>query len=123
TQPEALQQRVLAESADLGIAFDGDGDRVVFVDHRGELVDGDELLYVIAQDQHRSSDGCRGVAGTVMSNMGFELGLKELDIPFARASVGDRYVKELMQARDWMLGGESSGHIICADATTTGDGI
>lgn len=123
TRPEALQQRVLAEGADLGIAFDGDGDRVVFVDHRGELVDGDELLYVIAQDQQRSAQGCSGVAGTVMSNMGFELGLRELDIPFARANVGDRHVKELMRARQWLLGGESSGHIICADVTTTGDGI
>lgn len=123
THPAALQQKVLAEGADLGIAFDGDGDRVLFVDHQGELVDGDELLYVMARDQMNSAAGCSGVAGTLMSNMGFELGLRELDIPFARAKVGDRYVNELMRARNWQLGGENSGHIICADVTTTGDGL
>lgn len=123
THPAALQQKVLAEGADLGIAFDGDGDRVLFVDHQGELVDGDELLYVMARDQMSSATGCSGVAGTLMSNMGFELGLRELDIPFARAKVGDRYVNELMRARNWQLGGENSGHIICADVTTTGDGL
>ena len=123
TEPEALQKRVLAEGADLGIAFDGDGDRVCFVDHKGELVDGDELLYIIARDQVRSRGHCSGVVGTLMSNMGFELALAELEIPFARAKVGDRYVIEMMNARGWKLGGENSGHIICADVTTTGDGI
>lgn len=123
TSPESLRQRVIAEGAHLGIAFDGDGDRVLFVDHRGELVDGDELLYIIACDQVRTRGQCSGVVGTLMSNLGFELALGELEIPFARAKVGDRYVTELMQSRGWRLGGENSGHIICADVTTTGDGI
>lgn len=123
TSPEALRRRVLTEKADLGIAFDGDGDRVLFVDHCGELVDGDELLYIIARDQLRTRGSCSGVVGTLMSNLGFELALAELEIPFARAKVGDRYVNELMQSRGWKLGGENSGHIICADVTTTGDAI
>jgi phosphoglucosamine mutase len=123
TYPEALRQRVLAEKADLGIAFDGDGDRVLFVDHCGDLVDGDELLYIIARDELRTRGSCSGVVGTLMSNLGFELALGALKIPFARAKVGDRYVNELMQSRGWKLGGENSGHIICADVTTTGDGI
>jgi phosphoglucosamine mutase len=123
TSPAALQQRVLAEKADLGIGFDGDGDRLVFVDANGELVDGDELLYVIAQDNIRTAGACSGVVGTLMSNLGFELALEEIEVPFARAKVGDRYVNELMQSRGWLLGGENSGHIICADVTTTGDGL
>jgi len=123
TAPERLRQRVVAEGAHLGIAFDGDGDRVLFVDHRGELVDGDELLYIIACDELRTRGQCAGVVGTLMSNLGFELALSKLDIPFARAKVGDRYVTELMKSRGWRLGGENSGHIICADVTTTGDGI
>lgn len=123
TSPQALQQRVLAEGADLGIAFDGDGDRVMFVDHKGDLIDGDELLYIIACDQLRTHGNCDGVVGTLMSNLGFELALRDLKIPFARAKVGDRYVIELMKERGWKLGGENSGHIICADVTTTGDGI
>jgi phosphoglucosamine mutase len=123
TTPKALQQKVLETRADLGIAFDGDGDRLIFVDRNGELVDGDELLFVIAQDQLRSTGVCKGVVGTLMSNLGFELALGELEIPFARAKVGDRYVIEQMNARGWLLGGENSGHIICADATTTGDGL
>lgn len=123
TSPEVLRRRVLVEKADLGIAFDGDGDRVLFVDHRGELVDGDELLYIIACDEVRTRGSCNGVVGTLMSNLGFELALAELSIPFVRAKVGDRYVNEKMQAHGWKLGGENSGHIICADVTTTGDGI
>lgn len=123
TSPEALRRRVLLEKADLGIAFDGDGDRVLFVDHCGELVDGDELLYIIARDEVRTRGSCHGVVGTLMSNLGFELALADLEIPFARAKVGDRYVNELMKSRGWKLGGENSGHIICADVTTTGDGI
>ncbi len=123
TAPDALQKRVVEEGADLGIAFDGDGDRVVFVDHRGEVVDGDELLFIIAQHELLKSGAVSGVVGTLMSNLGFELALKELEIPFARAKVGDRYVKELMESRGWTLGGENSGHIICSDITTTGDGI
>jgi phosphoglucosamine mutase len=123
TAPEALRKRVVAEKAHLGIAFDGDGDRVLFVDHEGEVVDGDELLYIIARDQIRTRGHCAGVVGTLMSNLGFELALAELEIPFARAKVGDRYVNEMMQAQGWKLGGENSGHIICADVTSTGDGI
>ncbi len=123
TQPGALQERVLAEQADLGIAFDGDGDRLVFVDINGEVLDGDELLYVIAQDKIRTTGACSGVVGTLMSNLGFELALEEIEVPFVRAKVGDRYVNELMQSRGWQLGGENSGHIICADVTTTGDGL
>ncbi|MCZ6830300.1 MAG: phosphoglucosamine mutase [Gammaproteobacteria bacterium] len=118
TNPTALRASVLLESADLGIAFDGDGDRVVFVDHKGELVDGDELLYIIACERN-----CTGVVGTLMSNLGMELALKERGIEFSRAQVGDRYVSEMMREKGWSLGGESSGHIICSDLSTTGDGV
>jgi len=123
TAPDALAREVVAQGADLGIAFDGDGDRVIFVDDRGDVVDGDELLFIIAAEQQRRAGRCEGVVGTLMSNLGVELALGELDIPFARAKVGDRYVLEMMEEKGWRLGGESSGHIICADATTTGDGI
>ncbi len=123
TSPAALQKQVLESEADLGIAFDGDGDRVVFVDHKGEVVDGDELVFIIAAYRQQYADGCNGVVGTLMSNFGFELALKELKIPFVRAKVGDRHVLEAMRNNDWFLGGESSGHIICSDVTTTGDGI
>ena len=123
TKPEALREQVLETGADLGIAFDGDGDRVVLVDHKGEIVDGDEILYIIAAYQQQYGAGCRGVVGTLMSNFGFELALQEASIPFVRAKVGDRYVIEAMRERDWQLGGENSGHIVCSDVTTTGDGI
>ncbi len=96
---------------------------MVFVDHKGELIDGDELLYIIAAYQHEYAGGCDGVVGTLMSNFGFELGLKKLNVPFARAKVGDRYVIELMRQNGWRLGGENSGHIVCSNVTTTGDGI
>ena len=123
TKPEVLQEKVVEVGADLGIAFDGDGDRVIFVDHKGELVDGDELLFIIAAYQQEFGGGCAGVVGTLMSNFGFELGLKKLSIPFARAKVGDRYVIEMMREKGWSLGGENSGHIVCSNVTTTGDGI
>lgn len=123
TKPERLQAKVLETGADLGIAFDGDGDRVVLVDHKGELVDGDEILFLIASYRKRRGGGCPGVVGTLMSNFGFELALQRLDIPFERANVGDRYVLEVMRQRGWALGGENSGHIVCGDVTTTGDGI
>jgi len=123
THPEALRQRVLEEQADLGVAFDGDGDRVLFVDRQGNFVDGDEILFIIANDRLRTRRGCDGIVGTLMSNFGFELALKEMGIPFARANVGDRYVIELMKQHGWQLGGENSGHIICSDVTTTGDGL
>ena len=123
TKPKALQQAVVEQQADLGIAFDGDGDRVMFVDKNGALIDGDQMLFLIALHRQEFMGGCSGVVGTLMSNYGFELALKERNIPFARAKVGDRYVLEMMSANGWVLGGESSGHIVCTDVTTTGDGI
>jgi len=118
TDPRALRARVVEERADLGIAFDGDGDRVVFVDSSGAVVDGDELLFIIAC--HRRSVG---VVGTRMSNLGMELALKERGIGFARAEVGDRYVNAMMREKSWPLGGEPCGHIVCSELSTTGDGI
>ncbi|WP_075187668.1 phosphoglucosamine mutase [Teredinibacter haidensis] len=123
TKMNQLQKQVLESHADLGIAFDGDGDRVMFVDDRGEIIDGDQLLYIIAAYRKQRGEGCSGVVGTLMSNFGFEKGLESLGIPFERAKVGDRYVIEAMNRNGWILGGESSGHIVCADVTTTGDGI
>lgn len=123
TKTNTLQQSVLETGADLGIAFDGDGDRVLFVDHQGEVVDGDQLLFIIAAHQHKFEGGCAGAVGTLMSNFGIELAMQRLNIPFARAQVGDRYVIETMKQNNWLLGGESSGHIVCGNATTTGDGI
>lgn len=123
TEPEALRQRVLSEKADLGIAFDGDGDRVVMVDHTGEIVDGDQLLYIIVRHARESGRLTGGVVGTLMSNFGLELGFKELGINFVRANVGDRYVMQELSKRGWRYGGESSGHILCLDANTTGDAI
>ena len=123
TYPEHLITRVKAEGADLGIAFDGDGDRVLMVDHQGEVVDGDELLYIIARSRLSDGDDTGGVVGTLMSNLGMELAVKDLGLGFARSQVGDRYVLETMNEKGWTLGGESSGHIICLDRTTTGDGI
>jgi phosphoglucosamine mutase len=123
THPELLARRVVEEGADVGIAFDGDGDRVVLVDARGEIVDGDEILFMIAC--HRSEQGtlAGGVVGTVMSNFGLERALADRGIPFCRASVGDRYVLEHLKERGWRLGGESSGHILCLDLASTGDAI
>ena len=123
THTEALQQRVLAENADLGIAFDGDGDRVAMVDADGALLDGDELLYIIARDRQRREVLHGGVVGTVMSNLGFEQALARLAIPFSRANVGDRNILAQLQQRDWQLGGEPSGHILTLDLATTGDAI
>ncbi|MCB1865349.1 MAG: phosphoglucosamine mutase [Chromatiales bacterium] len=122
TRPQALQRAVVEARADLGIALDGDGDRVVMVDDRGEVVDGDELLYIIARGRYAAGE-LHGVVGTVMSNFGLEEALNALDVPLSRAQVGDRYVLENLRANGWTLGGESSGHIICLDRTTTGDGI
>lgn len=123
THPEALVARVRAEKADLGIAFDGDADRVLMVDDQGELVDGDQLLYVLAIDRKRRGGEFGGAVGTLMSNFGLELALQREGVPFMRAKVGDRYVIEAMDQRGWMLGGESSGHIICLDRASTGDGV
>lgn len=123
TSPEALQAAVVAEQADMGIAFDGDGDRVLFVDADGSLVDGDELVYIIAMHRLAKGTADAGVVGTLMSNLGLEVALQEQGLKLIRAKVGDRHVKEQMQAHGWRLGGESSGHIICSDVSTTGDGI
>ena len=123
TEPAALQAKVLGEGADVGIAFDGDGDRLQMVNARGELLTGDDVLYVLAMHRLANGDSDAGIVGTLMTNMGLELALQESGLRLARAKVGDRYVKELMGAEGWSLGGESSGHIICGDLSTTGDGV
>ncbi|MCC7328195.1 MAG: phosphoglucosamine mutase [Burkholderiales bacterium] len=123
THPQFLAEQMLAQQADIGIALDGDGDRLVMADRHGRLYDGDQLLYVIAADYRRRHVGNAGVVGTLMSNLGFEQALQRNGIPLARAKVGDRYVLERMQAQGWLLGGENSGHIICLDKHTTGDAI
>ncbi|MGB5178753.1 MAG: phosphoglucosamine mutase [Gammaproteobacteria bacterium] len=123
TQPELLQKIVLQHRADVGVALDGDGDRVIMVDHKGELVDGDELLFIIARSRQQEGTLRGGVVGTLMSNLGLEHALQSSNIDFVRANVGDRYVLELLVQSDSLIGGESSGHIICLDRTTTGDGI
>lgn len=123
TAPDNLRAHVLLERADVGIALDGDGDRLIMVDHRGEIVDGDEIIYVLAKARHASGTMVGGVAGTLMTNLGLEHALASMDIPFARAGVGDRFVMELLKQHSWELGGENSGHIICLDRVTTGDAI
>lgn len=123
THPQSLCAAVVEHRADLGIAFDGDADRVLMVDSRGELVDGDQLLYILAVDRAERGVLEGGVVGTLMSNFGLELALRDAGIPFARANVGDRYVMEMLDGNGWNLGGEASGHIVCLDQTTTGDGI
>lgn len=123
TNPKALRMAVIEHHADLGVAIDGDGDRLIMVDHEGATVDGDELLYVIAQARKAENILHGGVVGTLMSNLGLEHALQKHGIEFKRAAVGDRYVMEMMQEHSWLLGGESSGHIICLDRTTTGDAI
>jgi len=123
THPQALQQAVRQHGADLGIAFDGDGDRVVMVDGAGNLLDGDQLLYIIAVHRQRAGELQGGVVGTLMTNLALEQALAKQGIPFARAKVGDRYVLELMNQNGWLLGGENSGHILCLDKHSSGDGI
>ena len=120
THPENLQKAVLEYEADVGIALDGDGDRIVMVDEAGELVDGDGILYVLATQGQTKAEG---VVGTLMSNMGLELALKDANIAFTRAKVGDRYVMQELEANGWILGGEPSGHILCLDKSRTGDAI
>ncbi|MCK5092108.1 MAG: phosphoglucosamine mutase, partial [Gammaproteobacteria bacterium] len=122
TKPSLLRDAVLKEGADLGIALDGDGDRVIMVDHKGEYVDGDELVYIIASDRLRVNRLQGAVIGTLMSNLGLELALRSKGVDFHRAKVGDRYVMEMLKSTCSSLGGEGSGHIICLDRTTTGDG-
>lgn len=123
TDVTALQAKVVEMKADVGLAYDGDGDRIMMVDHLGNKVDGDQILFIIAREALRSGQLKGGVVGTLMSNMSLEIALKMLGVPFLRANVGDRYVLEKMVENDWMLGGENSGHIIIADKNTTGDGI
>lgn len=123
THPQALQKSVLEHQADLGIAFDGDGDRVMMVDAKGNLLDGDQLLYIIATGLHAKGELTGGIAGTLMTNLAMEHALQKHKIPFARAKVGDRYVLELLNEKNWKLGGENSGHILTLDKHTSGDAI
>ena len=123
TDPAALQSAVLEQGADLGIALDGDGDRLIMVDHQGEIVNGDKLILIMALARARRGELQGGVIGTVMSNLGMEQAFRANNIEFARAAVGDRYVLDMMKKNGWQLGGEASGHIICLDKSTTGDGI
>nr|WP_298891724.1 phosphoglucosamine mutase [uncultured Acinetobacter sp.] len=120
THPDNLQQAVIKHRADLGIAFDGDADRVMLVDRNGQLIDGDYILYILATKGKKTP---RGIVGTVMSNMALELALNKVDIPFIRAKVGDRYVLQALEENDWFIGGEPSGHILTLDRSTTGDAI
>ena len=123
TSPEYLREKVLQTKADIGIGLDGDGDRVILIDSEGNIINGDQILYIIARDRHQRGLLQGGVVGTQMSNYGLEMAINALGVPFIRSKVGDRYVLEALQERDWKLGGESSGHIVCLDKTTTGDGI
>lgn len=123
TSPQNLQRAVLAHQADLGVALDGDGDRLIMVDHLGQIYDGDQLLYVIAKHRQHLGRMNGGVVGTLMTNLGFEHAMQRLGIPFLRAKVGDRYVTEMLLQNGWQLGGENSGHILCLDKHSTGDGI
>jgi phosphoglucosamine mutase len=123
THPASLRAAVIERGADLGVAFDGDGDRVILVDADGREVDGDDILYLIARDRHSRGELGGGVVGTLMSNFGLAAALESLNIPFERAKVGDRYVMERLAANGWQLGGESSGHIVCGHVQSTGDGI
>ncbi|MFP4614270.1 MAG: phosphoglucosamine mutase [Thiohalorhabdus sp.] len=123
TRPEAMAEQVVAHGADAGMAFDGDGDRVVFADSRGRIVDGDGVLYLAALEMQKRGELNGGVVGTIMSNLGLEQALAAAGIPFERAAVGDRHVFQLLQDRGWILGGEPSGHVMCLTRNTTGDGI
>ena len=123
TKPQNLQKAVVEHKADIGIALDGDGDRLIMADANGTLYDGDQLLYIIARQRQAEGTLKGGVVGTLMTNLAFEHAMQHLGIPFARAKVGDRYVMELLQQHGWQLGGENSGHIICLDKHSTGDGI
>ena len=123
TSPQNLQKSVIEQNADLGIALDGDGDRLIMVDAQGVLYDGDQLLYVIAKHRQATGKLHGGVVGTLMTNLAFEHAMQRLAIPFMRAKVGDRYVMEVLQQQGWQLGGENSGHILCLDKHSTGDGI
>ena len=123
TYPQVLADAVLSAGADVGLAFDGDGDRVIMVDHQGNIVDGDQILYLLAKGQKASGRLKGGVVGTLMSNLGLEQALSQEGIPFERVAVGDRHVHERLRQNDWVLGGEASGHILCLDRSQTGCGI
>ena len=123
TSPELLRNKVINTGADIGIGLDGDGDRLVLVDSEGNIVDGDQIIYIIAKDRHHRGVLHGGVVGTLMSNYGLELAIGSLGVPFLRSNVGDRYVLETLREKDWKIGGETSGHVVCLDKTTTGDGI
>ncbi len=123
THPQSLAATVVEKKADLGVAFDGDGDRVVLVDHTGRLIDGDQILYVLANARRANGGLSGGVVGTVMSNFGLEEAFRGMGVPFERSQVGDRFVHERLRERGWVLGGEASGHILCLDRATTGCGI
>ncbi|KTD65395.1 phosphoglucomutase [Legionella santicrucis] len=123
TAPELLRQKVISTGADIGIGLDGDGDRAILIDSEGNIVNGDQILYLIAKDRHQRGVLHGGVVGTLMSNYGLERAFNDLGIPFIRSKVGDRYVLEALHKNDWKIGGEPSGHIVCLDKTTTGDGI
>lgn len=123
THMQTLAAKVVESGANIGIALDGDGDRVLMIDEKGNRVDGDQLLYVLANHRHRQGRLSGGIAGTLMTNLGLERALERLSIPFVRTKVGDRFVHEALIQNEWILGGESSGHIICLDKATTGDGV
>ena len=123
TEPELLRQQVISYGADVGVGLDGDGDRVIMVDAAGRLVMGDEIIFIIARDRQKKGLLNGGVVGTLMSNYGLEKAITAMGVPFLRTNVGDRYVLEALKENDWKIGGESSGHVVCRDKTTTGDGI
>ena len=118
-----MQRVVIEQSADFGVAYDGDGDRLIMVDEHGQTVDGDELVFIVARHRQQQGTLKGGVVGTLMSNFGLELAMQALNIPFIRAAVGDRYVLAALRENGWDLGGESSGHLLCLDVVSTGDGI
>ena len=122
THPERAQDEVIKQRADFGIALDGDGDRVVLIDKEGNILDGDDIMYILAHANPNRTGPWSGIVGTAMTNLGFEEGVKKLGYKFKRADVGDKYVSQMLQKEGWMLGGEPSGHIICRDLVSTGDG-
>ena len=122
THPERTQEEVIKQRADFGIALDGDGDRVVLIDRKGNILDGDDIMYILAYANPNRTGPWSGIVGTTMTNLGFEEGVKKLGYKFKRADVGDKYVSQMLQKEGWMLGGEPSGHIICRDLVSTGDG-
>ncbi|HBY39155.1 MAG TPA: phosphoglucosamine mutase, partial [Alteromonas sp.] len=123
TSMRAIVDQVLESGADLGFALDGDGDRIMMVDNLGNVIDGDQILYIIARDALKSGRLNGGVVGTLMSNLGLEVALSKLGVPFVRSKVGDRYVMELLQQKGWSIGGENSGHVLNLSLASTGDGI